>query len=69
VLFRSIIIALLLHALNIIICAVSPSIHAIRLNVIEFFGKFAETGGEEYHPFRRTSGPQDLPANEGPVEE
>lgn len=58
-----IIIALILHALNIIICAFSPSIHAFRLNFLEFFGKFVEDGGQEYQPFSRASGPREASPN------
>jgi vacuolar-type H+-ATPase subunit I/STV1 len=28
----------------------------MRLNFLEFFGKFYETGGEEYRPFKKTGG-------------
>jgi V/A-type H+-transporting ATPase subunit I len=45
-------IALLLHTINIAVGAFSPSIHSIRLNIIEFFNKFYEPGGKEYRPFR-----------------
>ncbi len=51
-----IVVAGLLHALNIVVGAFSPTIHSIRLNVIEFFGQFYESGGEEYKPFHRTGG-------------
>jgi V/A-type H+-transporting ATPase subunit I len=51
-----VIIALLLHGLNFIILAFSPTIHAIRLNFLEFFGKFYETGSEQYRPFQKTGG-------------
>ncbi len=50
------VIAVLLHSLNFIICAFSPSIHALRLNFLEFFGKFYETGNEMYSPFMKTGG-------------
>lgn len=49
-------IALLLHLINIVVAAFSPFIHAIRLNVIEFFNQFVESGGAEYKPFKRTGG-------------
>jgi V/A-type H+-transporting ATPase subunit I len=49
-----IIIALFLHGLNFVIVAFSPTIHAVRLNFLEFFGKFYETGGEQYKPFQKT---------------
>lgn len=46
-------IALILHILNFAIICFSPSIHALRLNFLEFFGKFWEPGSELYHPFVR----------------
>ena len=47
---------LLLHSLNFVIAMFSPSIHAVRLNFLEFFGKFFEAGNTEYSPFRKTGG-------------
>jgi V/A-type H+-transporting ATPase subunit I len=49
-------IGLLLHTLNILLAAFSPNIHALRLNFLEFFGKFYETSKEEYKPFTKTGG-------------
>ncbi|MCL2654987.1 MAG: hypothetical protein FWD65_04715 [Coriobacteriia bacterium] len=46
-------IALILHILNFAIICFSPSIHALRLNFLEFFGKFFERGTKEYKPFVR----------------
>ncbi|TLM77443.1 MAG: hypothetical protein FDZ70_05560 [Actinobacteria bacterium] len=54
--FLGAIIALFLHGLNFIIAAFSPSIHAVRLNFLEFFGKFYETGKQKYSPFQKTGG-------------
>jgi V/A-type H+-transporting ATPase subunit I len=48
-----IIVALLLHALNIVLAMFSPSIHAVRLHLVEFFSKFYEGGGMPYKPFKR----------------
>lgn len=45
-----------LHALNILIAAFSPTIHALRLNFLEFFQKFYEAGSQEYSPFHKTGG-------------
>ncbi len=45
-------IALLLHAINLLVGAFSPTIHSIRLNVLEFFNRFYESGGREYKPFK-----------------
>jgi len=48
-----IIVALLLHALNIVLAMFSPSIHSMRLHIVEFFSKFYEGGGVVYKPFRK----------------
>jgi V/A-type H+-transporting ATPase subunit I len=50
------IIAIPLQMLNFVICAFSPNIHAVRLNFLEFFGKFYETGTKDYKPFQKTGG-------------
>jgi len=51
-----IIVAILLHALNILLAMFSPSIHAVRLHLVEFFGKFYEGGGRVYRPFKKETG-------------
>lgn len=48
-----VLIAVLLHSLNIILGMFSPSIHSMRLHLVEFYSKFYEGGGELYHPFGR----------------
>jgi len=48
-----IIVALLLHTLNVLLAMFSPSIHSIRLHLVEFFSKFYEGGGMPYRPFKR----------------
>jgi V/A-type H+-transporting ATPase subunit I len=48
-----IIVAVLLHALNIVLAMFSPSIHAMRLHIVEFFSKFYEGGGVAYKPFKK----------------
>lgn len=49
-------VAIPLHILNFVIVVFSPSIHALRLNFLEFFDKFYESGGEAYKPFEKTGG-------------
>lgn len=44
--------AIMLHVINIVVHTFSPTIHAIRLNVLEGFGKFYESGGRTYKPFK-----------------
>jgi V/A-type H+-transporting ATPase subunit I len=46
-----ILIGTLFHALNLALGAFSPTIQALRLHYVEFFGKFYEEGGSEYQPF------------------
>jgi V/A-type H+-transporting ATPase subunit I len=48
-----IVVAVLLHALNVVLAMFSPSIHSIRLHLVEFFSKFYEGGGTPYKPFSR----------------
>lgn len=51
-----IIVAVLIHALNLVLGAFSPTIHSLRLHYVEFFRKFYEGGGRPYQPFKRQSG-------------
>ena len=48
-----IIVAILLHTLNLVLAMFSPSIHSVRLHLVEFFSKFYEGGGIVYRPFKR----------------
>ena len=45
--------ALLFHLVNFAIAVFSPTIHALRLHYVEFFGKFYSAGGVRYTPFGR----------------
>jgi V/A-type H+-transporting ATPase subunit I len=54
--FIGIIVGLLLHSVNILVSAFSPNIHALRLNMLEFAGKFYEPSKSEYKPFQKTGG-------------
>ena len=44
--------ALVLHALNIFLSMLSAYVHGIRLQFIEFFGKFYTGGGKKFEPFK-----------------
>ncbi|MDN5371558.1 MAG: V/A-type H+/Na+-transporting ATPase subunit [Carnobacterium sp.] len=43
---------IVLHALNIFLTYLSAYIHTIRLQYVEFFGKFYEGGGRSLNPFK-----------------
>jgi V/A-type H+/Na+-transporting ATPase subunit I len=45
--------AVMLHLLNLIMGMFSPSIHALRLHMVEFFSKFYHGGGQLYRPFKK----------------
>jgi V/A-type H+-transporting ATPase subunit I len=53
VLAVGILVAVLLHALNIVLAMFSPSIHSVRLHLVEFFSKFYQGGGVTYKPFKK----------------
>ena len=48
-----VVIAVLLHGMNIGLAMFSPSIHSMRLHIVEFFSKFYSGGGVPYRPFGR----------------
>ena len=50
-------VAVLIHALNLVMGAFSPTIHSMRLHYVEFFRKFYEGGGRPYTPFRSHASP------------
>ena len=48
-----VIVAGLIHLLNIILGVFSPTIHSLRLHYVEFFSKFIEHGGKKFAPLKK----------------
>jgi V/A-type H+-transporting ATPase subunit I len=51
-----IIVAVLLHTLNLLLGILSPSIQYLRLNLVESFTKFYKEAEVEYKPFKKMGG-------------
>lgn len=49
--WMGVIVAALFHALNLVLGTFSPTIQALRLHYVEFFGKFYQEGGRPFRPF------------------
>jgi V/A-type H+-transporting ATPase subunit I len=50
-----VIVAGLLHLLNMILGVFSPTIHSMRLHYVEFFTKFLEPGGRKFEPMKKVN--------------
>jgi len=48
-----VVVAGLIHVLNIILGVFSPTIHSLRLHYVEFFSKFMEHGGRRFEPLKK----------------
>lgn len=51
--WMGVVVAVLLHAFNIVLGVFAPTIHALRLHYVEFFSKFVEPGGRHYRPLKK----------------
>jgi V/A-type H+-transporting ATPase subunit I len=52
----AIVVMVLIHALNLALGIIDPTIQGLRLQYVEFFSKFYITGGRSYLPFRTAGG-------------
>jgi len=62
--------ALLFHLVNFALGVFSPTVHALRLHFVEFFGTFYSPGGTRYEPFGHwapPSGSKPMPQSKGPT--
>ena len=48
-----VVVAGLLHGVNLVLGVFSPTIQSLRLHYVEFFSKFLEHGGRRFDPFRK----------------
>ena len=48
-----ILILILGHIFNLVISSLGAFVHSLRLQLVEFFGKFYEGGGREFKPYKR----------------
>jgi len=51
--WAGIVVAVMLHAFNLLLGVFAPTIHALRLHYVEFLSKFMESGGKEFKPLGR----------------
>jgi len=50
------IIVILVHAMNLLLGIVDPTIQGLRLHYVEFFSKFYQSGGKRFAPLRKIGG-------------
>jgi V/A-type H+-transporting ATPase subunit I len=50
------IIVILVHAMNLLLGIVDPTIQGLRLHYVEFFSKFYQTGGKRFAPLKKIGG-------------
>jgi V/A-type H+-transporting ATPase subunit I len=51
-----VIIVVLVHAMNLLLGIVDPTIQGLRLHYVEFFSKFYQSGGKRFAPLRKIGG-------------
>jgi V/A-type H+-transporting ATPase subunit I len=49
-------VVILIHALNLVLGIVDPTIQGLRLQYVEFFSKFYQSGGRRFSPLRKMGG-------------
>jgi len=49
-------VAVLIHALNLVLGIIDPTIQGLRLQYVEFFSKFYQSGGRRFSPLRKIGG-------------
>ncbi len=50
------VVVILVHALNLVLGTIDPTIQGLRLQYVEFFSKFLLTGGKKFNPFKKIGG-------------